>query len=399
MSVMNAINSIIARFRQEGKQVLAGALEKSKTMTVGEYSRQIFSYQPFSQEIETELAEAFLYEFGRQGLGEDDARECLDQLTHQRSLQCAHHLGMVQSPRMLCIDWLTSRGIDNNQWYMVGAFSGVPFSNSSRPGRMTFGNTEINFVPKTYQDALVFSATIPEKTIEQWIALPVELRDTLPSPVLGDSFSHWALSVMTEITKKNLRREKIVYFDINHVVTRYLVNILKKDNAQHPLLKILLDTHIQKSIIDLLGNELHFFYSPYDKGKYQKQESLYVDGMGFQGEYNYYACNREQLIKALESKQLCPATFLTFTVLSCLNQFQCFGSFSQVEYLTRFRLAWEQLDFLQPYQPEKIPTDTLTTAMFPTDRDILPLDIFLGTKQIPGDKNDILGTYYETIWQ
>ncbi|MCB9809236.1 hypothetical protein H6776_02445 [Candidatus Nomurabacteria bacterium] len=396
---MNTINSIIARFREEGKHVLANAIDRSKSMTIAEYSQLIFQYRPVTETIEEELAEAFLYEFQRQGLGEQEAGDCLRQLIQQRSLQCAHHVGLVHSPRMLCIDWLTSQGLKDNEWYMVGAFSGVPFSNSSRPGRMTFGNAEINFVPKTYQDALVFSAMIPEKTLKLWDTLPIELRDTLPHPSIGASFSHWALSIMTEISKKILEREKIIYFDINHVVTRYLIHILKKNNAEHPLVRMLLDTHIQKTIIDSLGEELHFFYSPYDKGKYQKQESLYVDGMGFQGEYNYYACNREQLIQALESNQLCPATFLTFTVLACLNQFQCFGSFSQVEYLTRFRLTWEQLGFLQPYRPEKTPTDTLTTAMFPTDRDILPLDIFLSDKQIPGDKNDILGKYYATIWQ
>jgi len=399
MSIMNTIDTIIARFESEGKHVLARALDRTKKLTIKEYSQSLFLYQPSSEEIEPELTEAFLYEFRKQGLTEIQAQECLGQLISQRSLQCAHHVGVVQSSRMLCIDWLTSLGLTENEWYMVGAFSGVPFSNSSRPGRLSFGGKEMNLVPKTYQDALVFAAKIPNKTLEQWRNIPDSLRQALPSPVLDGSFSHWALSILAGITKKVLQKDKVLYFDVNHVVTRYIISILKKNDRQHPIYKILLEPKTQDSILKKLGTQLHFFYSTYDKGKYQKQESLYVDGMGFRGEYNYHACDRDQLISALESGNLCPATFLTFTALSCLNQFQCFGSFSQVEYLTKFRECWSSLPFLNKYEPLLVPVDTLTTAMFPSDPLVSPIDVFLGEKELPGNENDILGEYYKTIWR
>lgn len=396
---MNTIDTIITRFRTEGKHVLARALERTKTMTIDEYTSTLFQYIPNSEYIELELKEAFLFEFKKQGLSEEDAYICLSQLIQQRSLQTAHHVGLVQSPRMFCIDWLTVQGLKNDEWYLVGAFSGVPFSNSSRPGRITFSGNEVNLVPKTYQDALVFSATISDKTIEQWVNLPLDIHKSLPEPIYGSSYSHWALSVLGTITRKNLNHQKILYFDINHVISHYIVALLKNNHTQHPIYRILLDPIFQKTVLDSLGSHIHFFYSPYDKGKYQKQESLYIDGKGFQGEYNYYACDRETLIKALESRELCPATFLTFTILAGINQFQCFGSFSQVEYLTEFKAVWKDLK-IAPFETiESIPTDTLTTAMFPADRNLQPLDVFLGNKTIPGSKNDILATYYETIWQ
>lgn len=227
------MDSLIKSLRDKGKNNLADCIEENHQKPALLYSKELNAYSP-KRALEKEMKDAFRKELQR--IGAKDAEEILDSLEKRRILQTAPHLGATESPRMLCINWLGSLGVPDDEYYVVAMYSGIPFSNNSRPGRINRKKDSINLFPSSMQDDLVFRSKIPEKLLEVVKTLPNELQKFLPEAKVGDSYTKWALQVCTNIERKILGRENLVYLDINEVVANYLEEIKKK--KEHPMHKI-----------------------------------------------------------------------------------------------------------------------------------------------------------------
>lgn len=396
---MNTLDDIISRFREEGKTHLANALQSSMNTTVGDYSQSIFSYSPQSQNMDALLEKSLTKNLLEIGYSHKDVLRVIDRLNTRRTIQTSAHTEIAPPQRRFCIDWISTRSLEKDDIYVVGAFSGVPFSNNWRSGRIYFAEQEINFIPKTHQNALVYTTRILPKTIDQYDHLPEKLKKIFSEPNEDEYFSTWASRNYAKLLTQTLGQQ-VVSFDINRVAAYYLIEAL--DDPAHPLCLMLCHEENIQKILNIFGRELHFFYSPYETGKYTKQENLYyLDGYGYAGDKNKFPHDRVALQQALRNDELCPGTFLVFTIFAFLNEFQCLGSFVQVEYLSRFKEMILKIDIFAEYtnRIETTPTNTLTTGMFPDNPMFKMLDIVMQDKEIPGSPNDLLKDYYLPIWE
>lgn len=323
------IKEIEETLKAAGKHRLADCIASNWDKTVLAYSRELNTWKP-ARPMEPELLLAFSKELGRLEINETQKSKILASLEKRRILQTAPHLGATETPRMLCINWLGSLGVPEDEFYVVGMFSGIPFSNNSRPGRINKENNSVNLFPSSMQDDLVFRSLIPPKLVETVDTLETDLKKLLPAPIVGESYTKWALTACSNIEKKILEKENMVYLDINEVVANYLEEI--KNKPDHPMNKI---------------EEL---------GKVFPDENLF---------------HKDNLD--------CPGLLVTFLVLAFLNEFKCFGSFRQVEYLPEYQEKLEQSGLFKEYNFSKVPTSNLTTGSFPGEQ-LFPADIILGKK-------------------
>lgn len=391
----HSIKELVKKLRKEDKPTLADVINESWDKPVHEYAQGLFEYRAGSP-MEPALLESFREELIETGYDAHTIEQALEDIATYRTIQTAHHTEIAPPNRMFCIDWMCTRGLAPARPYLIGAFSGVPFSNKSKPGRITINGETINFIPKTHQDALVYETKILEKTCETFRKLPAEVAWYMDEPQLDEYFTHWAGRSESKLLS-NVLDHPVLVFDINRVVARYLIKVLPDEN--HLLHKILLDPKTTEKTLGLFGRNVHFFYSPYETTKYSKQENLYyLDGYGFAGDHERVPNTLEEMITALRDNKLCPGTLLVFTALSFLNDFQCLGSFVQVEYLTRFKELWQSSGLLTR-DITNVPTASLTTGMFPTNPEFAVLDISTQHAVIPGKPTDLLGNYYLPIWK
>ncbi|KKS14063.1 MAG: hypothetical protein UU71_C0035G0007 [Parcubacteria group bacterium GW2011_GWB1_41_6] len=129
------ITGIVSVLKKDGKIHLAKCIEENWNKTAFEYSKQLNFWRP-KKAMESELESAFAAELERLEFDAMSKEEILFSLKKRRILQTAPHLGLTEGPRMLCINWLGSLGVPEKEFYVVGMFSGIPFSNRSRPGRI-----------------------------------------------------------------------------------------------------------------------------------------------------------------------------------------------------------------------------------------------------------------------
>ncbi|MEO5635373.1 MAG: hypothetical protein ABIS26_02380 [Candidatus Paceibacterota bacterium] len=338
-TLKNEVLAVVNTLKGMGKQKLASCIEENWNKNALAYSRELNSYRP-EHPMEPELRSAFSKELDRLEVMEPKKSKILDSLQRRRILQTAPHLGVTESPRMLCINWLGSLGVAEEDFYVVGMFSGIPFSNSSRPGRINREKDAVNLFPSSMQDDLVFRSFIPEKLVDSVAKLPDKLKNLLPSAKVGDSYTKWALASCSNIEKKILEKENLVYLDINEVVANYLEGI--KAKPDHPMNKI-------KELSEIFPDENLFHKNNPD----------------------------------------CPGLLVTFLALTFLNGFKCFGSFRQVEYLPEYQEKLAKLDFLKKFNVEKVPTSNLTTGSF-YPLEVYPADIILGEK-FKLDENILFG--------
>ena len=400
--LQNNIKSIVLALKNKGKMRLAGEINKNWQKTSLSYSKELNSWKPV-RPIEKELLSAFSKELERLEIKDSKKMDILNSIKKRRVLQTGPHLGVSESPRMLCINWLGSLGVNIKDFYIVGMFSGIPFSNKSRPGRINKKKDSVNLFPASMQDAMVYRSAVPEKLIEFFNKLPEKIKKLLPNPKLGSSYTKWALLGCQNIESKILNKKNLIFIDINEVVTNYLLEVLK--NKKHIFYKIFFDTKTQKEFIKAFPNEI-MFYSSGRQGKYDTMESyILVEGKLINKNKEILLEDKKILTQELENGRLCPALITGFLTLAFLNQFKCFGSFAQVEYLPIYQKKLSGLGFMKEYNMGKIPTANLTTGVFPAQIDLYPVDIILGEKFLPDSnlkfgellvpmKEILLGSYF-----
>ncbi len=410
------IQAVLKALREERKDHLANVIEQNWNKTVRDYSASLYEYKPVNP-VEPELIKAIkdsLVDFGYSQLQQD---EICESFIKNRVIQTAHHLDIINTPRMLTINWLASAGLPKDAWYLVFAFSGIPFGNASRPGCIKFSEhsldqivkedtalyknlkkdlensklhrehslERISMVPSSMQDEIVYHSSIKNRTIEVISGLTQELKPYFPTPNIEDSYNIYALNASRDIERKILNLEKTAYLDINEITTKYLLQVLK--NPDHIITKILCDSKTRSLLAPVVPTEA-FFYGTYSQDDKLKQESIFLTTDGFTQTKNYALdSTSESIIKALENDRLCPGLFLTYLVFKFVNGARCLGSFVAAEYLPTYKEKLIGTGLMKDYNLESIPTDNLTTGMLPDKslEQVTAIDILLGSKWEPDD--------------
>lgn len=371
LTLKGKIQDIVKTLKKDGKKHLAQEIAQNWDKSAIDYSKKLNFWRP-KRPIEQELLDAFGKELDRLDAGGHKA-DILKSLNKRRILQTSPHLVATESPRMFCINWLGSLGVENDQYYVVGMYSGIPFSNSYRPGRINNKDNTVNLFPSNMQDGMVYRSTVPEKLIKTVDELPINIARFLPKAQAGESYTKWALTACQHIERKIFKKNNLIYLDINEVVSEYLVKVLEKNT--HPLHKMFFDPISRKEFTRIFRDET-LFYTPTMKGKYEQMENMSFSKNVLKSKNKEIdLSNKEELIKELKDGRLCPALIVSFLVLAFLNQFKCFGSFGQVEYLPVYQKKLAKVKFLKPYKIEQVPTSNLTTGTFPEKSNLYPIDI------------------------
>ncbi|MDQ3245016.1 MAG: Mur ligase domain-containing protein [bacterium] len=287
-------------------------------------------------------------------------------------MQTAPHISPTQKPRYFFINYLSSLALKKEDYFPVAMFSGIPFSNKTRPGRLCKTDGDINLIPSSMQDELVYQSKISEKTIEIFEKLDPKIKKLLPNMKNDMDYTKWALKAVQKI-EHNFLYSKPVCFDYNEVAKNYL--LLALQDGAHPICQILFNESNLKILEREFKDEV-LFYHPHKNGKYIETSSYYLKLGALQSNKYKILLNKENLIKELENNSLCVGLPLGFLIYSFLNDFMCAGSFAQVEYLPKYKNKFMQIPILK----EKIknaPTGVLTTGGFKDDLNLHPLDLHL----------------------
>lgn len=400
------MGKLLENLRQQGKSYLSSDIEKNWSKTVLEYSKELWNFKDETK-IENELLNAFVKEWQRIGIEEGDIEKAKNSFLKYKTLQTAPHLGLTESARMLTVNWLSTRGLPPDAYYLVGMFSGIPFSNLTKPGCLNFSNAhriseiisdsdvvdteqKISLFPSILQDRIIYGSTIPEKMVGVISNLNPEIKKYFAIPTIGESYTKYALEHVTKIEKDILGIENAIYFDVNEVIKNYLLEISK--NKNHIIYKILFDQEYSSKIEKEFGDEAILFYGTYLSSKYESMEKLYVKNGTLHGQHHDIEITPENITERIENGSLCPGLFLVYLILTFINHIQCLGSFAQAEYLPRYGEGLFNTGLLEPDLIKNAPVNNLTTGMLPDPNlhDITPLDILLGSKWNP-DENMYFG--------
>lgn len=379
---------ITETLKREKKERLAQCIEKNWNKTAIAYSKELNTSKP-SRPMEEELLSAFDKELDRLDTIKIQKIKILASLQKRRVMQTSPHLAATQGPRMLCINWLASLGVKRDDFYVIAMFSGIPFSNNLRPGRINRKNSSVNLFSSSMQDDLVYKSTIQEKLIESIKGLPLQITKFFPKAKEGESYTKWALLTCQSIERKILGKDNLVYLDINEIISNYLVQVLK--NKEHVLYKIFFDPKTREKFMETFPNELMFYCGVTD-GKYAKMENMIFSENSLKSKNKEISLNDPKiLINKLENGRLCPALVISFLALAFLNEFKCFGSFAQVEYLPVYQEKFAKLEFMKKFNIENVPTSNLTTGTFPDQIDIFPADLIILEEELKQNENILFG--------
>ena len=394
-----------------GRPQLAKIWRQFSEMSVEEYARQLWT-QKKKLSLEPELKVAFFQEWQRIGL--HHLEEMFFSLEQTRVLQTATHLTATEGPTFLQIHRLATYQMPKNEWYLVGAFSGIPFSNSAWSGCLNYGDqtkmidlvstncplfrelqkaeadrrrdgkeTRISLLPGNLRDGRVYRTLIPDKVLQLLPYFPENLIQLSPEVSSEMTFSQWASLFSGNQLKKLIPTQKLAIFDLNEIITSYLLQVLPQVN--HPIHQLLFKKKYHAKYAHILGEAPVWFTGQMIHKKKYHCIKLIVQENQLQGGNLIIEWNAEMIYLQLKKGILCPGLLLCFLVLTFLNGIRCFGSFNQIEYLKKYQtlllqVEWENLNRIQTAE-----THFLTTGrcLDMAGRDVYPLDILLQKKELP----------------
>ena len=373
------IKKITEVLETEGRYYLVKEIRENWDKTCLEYSKKLNTNSPAAR-MDPLMKTALNKELKRLNYEQKEVSEIIENLENNRVLQTSPHLSPTQKPRFFFINWLTSLSLNQNEYYPVAMFSGVPFSNKTRPGRLCSKEQDINLMPSTEQDALAYRSQIPEKMAEL-------LKNTnLKINPKNNSYTKWALNTAKKIESEILKRN-MIFFDFNEVVTNYI--LLALENEKHPISKIL--TGEEKADLEKYFNNEVVFYGKTKKGKYSTVENFYIKEGRLKSSKREIKLEKGDIKKELESGNICPGLPVGFLSFAFLNHFKCFGSFAQVEYLPNYQEKFQNFKSLKPYKIDKVETSSLTTGGFPDDLDLHPFDLITSDNAFNPNKDMLFG--------
>lgn len=436
----------VDELRRAGRGRLAAVLDQAWERTLAEHSAELCARRPRGP-LEPALRDAFTGAMRRRGLAPGVVRTCLDDLDRHRLLQTATHLTVSEGPTFLAVHLAATAGLPPTRPYLVGAWSGVPFANPAWSGCLSYSDRHpiealvppgapcyrgllrdqrqraldsderrISLVPGRLRDARVHRCPMPERTAEIATQLTPALRAVLPplggeasprrasdtsdasnaplrtvrapdfasAPENGRFFSDWALGACEAITAPLLgRTAPVVYLDLNEVIADYLRAVL--GDGSHPLHRLLFDPALRERVLAGAGAGRVLFTAVRRGGKRERIAGLTARGERLEGPGVAMDLTPDTVVAGLAAGELCPGLLPVFAVLTFLDDFQCLGSFEQIDYLDRFGRALDEAGWPGPGLAARASTGALTTGrMLGTDgRPFYPLDAVLGTPFAP----------------
>jgi hypothetical protein len=346
-------------------------------------------------------------------------KQLLEELEQKRLLQTAMHLTPTEGPTFLASHQLATLRQPQTSSYLVGAYSGVPFSNAAWSGAINYGtktsleqilhpsnplfrqaqaavvdrirdgdHPRLSLIPSKWRDGLVDRSAIPDRLNELFSDLLPGVRESsLRSIVPKNSYDNWALSFSEQLTRSVLNNHRIYFFNLNEVIRKYLIIVLKDDS--HWLTQIFLNPWKIKSLEKELAN--NWFVAEVEKQGKKKVEQIHLQNRCFESKTISISADPESIISALNEHRFCPGLTLCFWILAFYNGIRCLGGFEQIEYLAELDSRLNQLEFLDLINYSSDQTALLTTGRcIDQDYEVYPIDVFLGNSKLPLPEGTLL---------
>ena len=367
------IEELISELNKAGKGTLANHIEKNWDLTLLDYSAKLHSFRP-TKPLEPIFIKALTTEFSRLGYAKPKQDKIFTYLKTHRNLQSVGHTAITQTPRFFFVSYLHSLALKKDEPYLLAMFSGLPFSNKTRPGRLLMKSGNINLIPSVMQDDLVYQSKITEGMMKNIENIDPKISKLLPKAKIGGDYTAWALKAVQKI-EGNFLHGSPIFFDFNEVAKNYLLLALKEES--HPITQLLFEKHNLALLEDLFKGEV-FFYGR-SKEKYLSIKSYYLKAGALQSNKDKIVLSKENLINELEKNSLCIGLPLAFLIFAFMNEFLCCGSFAQVEYLPQYKEKFSKIPVLNKIIKNS-PVGALTTGGFSSHLGLHALDMILGEK-------------------
>ena len=393
-----------------------------------EYAKRLFRKKGFP--IEPELISSFEEEWREVGLAENRIAAASRQLSESSVIQTSHHIAPTCGPTFSTVDLISLSGLSVSDCYLIGASSGVAFSNPAWSGSLCYGELSIShllekssrvyhrtqraererrnhgrqelrlsLIPSGQRDRLVYGTKLTTFQSDLYASFSPKLKSILHEFGKEESYSRWAAKTCARIQNHAFDTDRIVIFDINQAIKRYLLKILA-NGKEHPVKRILFD----KNVSDKIRRAFPFstpFLGHYRGKKSDKVDRLFWEENRLVGKKETYPIDSaKKLHRLIEQEQLCPGLFIVFFVLRFLNGIRCLGSFNQIEYLEEFRRTWQSLDLEWNMDLEPDNMHMLTTGRIKIDgKPIWPLDLFFRGEriQVRNFQTTRLGDFWQPI--
>ena len=406
------MDSIIASLRLMNRPQLSKVIEKWGNESLERYGQLWWQGPKRPPPLERELIQAFKETWQQMGWADVLVKQLLEELEQKRLLQTAMHLTPTEGPTFLASHQLATLRQPQTSSYLVGAYSGVPFSNAAWSGAINYGtktsleqilhpsnplfrqaqaavvdrirdgdHPRLSLIPSKWRDGLVDRSAIPDRLNELFSDLLPGVRESsLRSIAPKNCYDNWALSFSEKLTRSVLNNDRIYFFNLNEVIRKYLINVLK-DNS-HWITQLFLDPWKIKSLEKELAN--NWFVTEVEKQGKKKVEQIHLQNRCFESKTISISAEPESIISALNENRFCPGITLCFWILAFCNGIRCLGGFEQIEYLAELDSKLNKLEFqnLTNYSSDQI--SLLTTGKcVDQDYEVYPMDVLLGNSKLP----------------
>lgn len=420
--VIGAAELARAALRDAGPNVFAERMLAIFDMPVVDYMRELARYRPAAP-MDPPFRHALRRALDRSGLSDADAAHALAGLEHGRTLQTSGHLTLSNGPGFFGVDWLSTLAATGPDTpCVIGVFSCVPFNNDAKSGCLNFGDRyglrdvidarcpawrelaradrdrrhgtrerRVSLVPTRLVRRLVFGARVPDRTHEVLPYLSEPLQRIVP-PARPDDMSALATTMCARLESAIFGRP-MVFVDLCELVSDYLQTVLLDD--AHPMARLCFDAALNTRLRQALPQVSWFSFAGPDG---DRCEQLRVDGARLTGRGFDLGWEPASVAAALRDRVLCPGLFPVFASIAFVNQFQCFGSFNQVQYLTQMKRVLSQLRGFDGDSIAAIPTDALTLGSVRNDdgAEVHPIDVLLGSP-IEWNPHRSVGDFASTV--
>ena len=413
------MDSIIASLRLMNRPQLSKVIEKWGSESLEGYGQLCWQGPKRPPPLERELIQAFKETWQQMGWADVLVKQLLEELEQKRVLQTAMHLTPTEGPTFLASHQLATLRQPQTSSYLVGAYSGVPFSNAAWSGAINYGtktsleqilhpsnplfrqaqaavvdrirdgdHPRLSLIPSKWRDGLVDRSAIPDRLNELFSDLLPGVRESsLSSIVPKNSYDNWALSFSEQLTRSVLNNHRIYFFNLNEVIRKYLIIVLKDDS--HWLTQIFLDPWKIKSLEKELAN--NWFVAEVEKQGKKKVEQIHLQNRCFESKTISISAEPESIISALNEHRFCPGLTICFWVLAFYNGIRCLGGFEQIEYLAELDSRLNQLEFQNLINYSSDQTALLTTGRcIDQNYEVYPIDVLLGNSKLPLPEGTLL---------
>lgn len=411
-----------ALLREAGPNVFADRMLAIFDVPVSSYMRSLVSYKPASS-MDVPFRHALRRALDGSGLSDTVAARVLAGLERDRTLQTSGHLTLSNGPGFFGINWLsTLAASDPDTPCVIGLYSGVPFNNDARSGCLNFGNNysisdlidvcspvwgdlmradrdrrhdtterRVSLMPARLARRLVFGTRVPDRTREVLENLSAPLRPIVP-PEIPDTISALAAAMCARLESAIFGRP-LVFLDICELASDYMQTVLLDDD--HPMTRLCFDPALSRRLRLALPLLSWFSHAGPDGERFQQ---LRVEGVRLRGRGLDLEWKPQAIVEALRDRVLCPGLFPVFAAVAFVNQFQCLGSFNQVQYLTQMKQVLINLHGFDGDAFADVPTDALTLgrARNADDAEVYPIDILLGSS-IEWNPSRSVGDFASTV--